>query len=149
MHCDLCACETFIIHINYNHENLCEGCYMGLREKQSIFARKIAVLKLAAIEMGYEITEGDYYAKSGHKMDSFHYKRLAADLNLFKDGVYLSDTEDHQPVGELWEKFGGTWGGRFQNKDGNHYSWGCLLVLKTILYINWLKSMVQGLWCGK
>ena len=95
---------------------------MSLREKQSIFARKIAVLKLAAIEMGYEITDGDYYAKSGHKMNSYHYKRLAADLNLFKDGVYLSDTEDHQPVGELWEKFGGTWGGRFQ--DGNHYSYG-------------------------
>lgn len=95
---------------------------MGLREQQSTFARKIAVLKLAAFEMGYEITVGDYYATAGHKNNSYHYRRLAADLNLFKDGVYLDKTEDHRPIGELWESFGGTWGGRWN--DGNHYSWG-------------------------
>jgi len=49
-------------------------------------------------------------------------KRLAIDLNLFKDGEYLTDTEDHRFLGEFWESLGGTWGGRWD--DGNHYSWG-------------------------
>jgi hypothetical protein len=32
----------------------------------------------------------------------------------------LESTEAHTPLGEQWEKMGGTWGGRFN--DGNHYS---------------------------
>jgi hypothetical protein len=27
-------------------------------------------------------------------------------------------------LGEYWELIGGTWGGRFKNPDGNHYSYG-------------------------
>lgn len=73
---------------------------------------------------GYEITLGDAFATSGHKDDSFHYKRLAIDLNLFKDGKYLTETDDHRPLGLFWESIGGTWGGRFKNPDGNHYSYG-------------------------
>ena len=73
---------------------------------------------------GYEITFGDTYAKSGHIEGSFHYKRLAIDLNLFKDGEYLTETQDHRPLCLFWESIGGTWGGRFKNPDGNHYSLG-------------------------
>ena len=51
---------------------------------------------------------------------SNHKVRLALDLNLFKDGRYLSATSDHEPLGEYWESIGGAWGGRFD--DGNHYS---------------------------
>lgn len=51
---------------------------------------------------------------------SLHPDKLAIDLNLFKDGHYLSSTEAHRPLGEWWESIGGTWGGRFN--DGNHYS---------------------------
>jgi hypothetical protein len=53
---------------------------------------------------------------------SLHRIRLAVDLNLFKDGKYLKDTDDHQELGEYWESIGGFWGGRFRNADGNHYS---------------------------
>jgi len=95
---------------------------MSLRKKQSEFAHKVALLLLFAYEMGFEITLGDAYAKTGHKVGSFHYKRLAIDLNLFKDGVYLEKTEDHEPLGLFWISIGGTWGGLFKNKDGNHYS---------------------------
>jgi len=69
---------------------------------------------------GYELTGGDLYATSGHMAQSNHYIRLAIDLNLFKDGKYLTSTEAHRPLGEYWESIGGAWGGRFQ--DGNHYS---------------------------
>jgi len=95
---------------------------MSLRKQQSEFARKIALLISYAYEMGYEVTFGDAYATSGHIANSFHYKRLAIDLNLFKNGVYLKETSDHEPLGLFWESIGGTWGGRFN--DGNHYSWG-------------------------
>jgi hypothetical protein len=95
---------------------------VSLREKQSDFARMVAVLILHASVKGYELTFGDAYATSGHIKDSFHYKRLAIDLNLFKDGVYLTETEDHRPLGEYWQSIGGTWGGDFD--DGNHYSLG-------------------------
>ena len=52
--------------------------------------------------------------------NSLHEMSLAVDFNLFKDGKYLSSTEDHKELGEYWESIGGTWGGRFN--DGNHYS---------------------------
>jgi len=95
---------------------------MGLRSKQSKFARMVALLILYAYELGYEVTFGDAYAKTGHSANSFHYKRLAIDLNLFKGWKYLTKTEDHRPLGEFWKKLGGSWGGDFD--DGNHYSLG-------------------------
>ncbi|MEO5366074.1 MAG: M15 family metallopeptidase [Magnetococcus sp. WYHC-3] len=95
---------------------------MTLRQQQSKFMRMLADLIIFAYDNGYELTGGDLYALTGHKKGSWHGKRLAIDLNLFKDGVYLETTEDHRPLGEFWENLGGTWGGRF--KDGNHYSLG-------------------------
>lgn len=83
-----------------------------------------ALLILYAYELGYEITFGDAWAKSGHKKGSFHYKRLAFDLNLFKNGKYLTSTRAHEPLGKFWIILGGTWGGVFNSKDGNHYSYG-------------------------
>jgi hypothetical protein len=77
-----------------------------------------------ATEQGYDLTYGDAYAQSGHSDDSFHYKRLAVDFNLFKNGAFLTETEDHRTLGEFWESIGGTWGGRFKSPDGNHYSYG-------------------------
>lgn len=103
---------------------------MTLRQRQSKFARMVAALIQAAYEMGYEVTFGDAFrderlhGKFGVKLgygnaNSLHKKRLAIDLNLFKDGKFLSSTKDHEPLGLLWESMGGSWGGRFN--DGNHY----------------------------
>lgn len=110
----------------------------SLGSKQRRFTWMIAQLIQWAYEQGYELTFGDAYrdprmhgelgeTKEGAygRRKSLHKVRLAIDLNLFKDGVYLTATEDHQPLGEYWESMGGTWGGRFD--DGNHYSlthWG-------------------------
>jgi len=96
------------------------GSGLSLRSKQSLFALLVTLLIQKAYEMGYEITLGDAWAHDGHKQYSLHYKRLAIDLNLFRDGKYLTRTEDHQELGEYWESLGGSWGGRFG--DGNHYS---------------------------
>ena len=96
---------------------------MSLRSQQSKFVKAVGLLIIYAYHLGYELTFGDTYPHSKHMIGSWHEKGLAIDLNLFRDGKYLTKTEDHQPLGIYWESLGGTWGGRFKNKDGNHYSW--------------------------
>jgi len=97
---------------------------MTLRQKQSIFAFLVARLIIFAKENGYEITLGhalrDPDSTIGIK-DSLKKKKLAIDLNLFKDGKYLTKTESHKLLGEWWERqhLHCRWGGRWE--DGNHY----------------------------
>jgi len=106
---------------------------MTLGQKQRLFVLLTAKLINWAYENGYELTTGDGYrderafGKMGEKgpygkNNSNHKRRLAHDWNLFKDGVYLTETEDHRPLGEYWESLhpDNVWGGRFN--DGNHYS---------------------------
>src|SRR4030042_4019543 len=99
---------------------------MSLRQKQSKFALMASELIRKAVEMGYDVTLGDAYrdprihgavgVKQGYgHSKSCHKIRLAIDLNLFKDGKFLSSTEDHKDLGEWWESQGGTWGGRFND----------------------------------
>jgi len=100
-------------------------------QKQRRFTRMIGMLIAWAYANGYELTLGDAYRdprvhgtvgekKSYSASGSLHKERLAIDFNLFKDGKYLSRTEDYKPLGDYWESIGGTWGGRFN--DGNHFS---------------------------
>lgn len=107
---------------------------LTLGQKQRVFARKVAELILQAYRMGYEVTLAEAYrspetakamAKAGKGIEnSLHADRLAIDLNLFKDGVWLTDTADHKPLGAWWEAQHAMcrWGGRFSMGDGNHYS---------------------------
>lgn len=83
---------------------------------------------------GYELTVGEAWrsraaaeanAKKGIGIkNSLHRQRLAIDLNLFKDGVYLRKSEDHRQLGEYWKALDPLcrWGGDFKRRDGNHYS---------------------------
>ncbi|RLI66366.1 MAG: M15 family peptidase [Candidatus Asgardarchaeum californiense] len=96
-----------------------------LRKRQSKFVRLVILLLMHIHARGYEITFGDAYRDPRCKYgapNSLHLMRLAIDLNLFKDGVYLTDTEDHREFGEYWESLDPdcSWGGHFN--DGNHYS---------------------------
>jgi hypothetical protein len=86
---------------------------MSLGSDQKQFTFLISKLIQWAYDRGYEITCGDFWAEDGHSKDSFHYKRLAADLNLFMDGTYLKDTKDHEPLGMYWKSLNPkcTWGG--------------------------------------
>lgn len=88
-----------------------------LRQKQSRFLRMTLLLMQYAHHLGYELTYADAYRDGDPRL---HGKRLALDLNLFRNGVYLTKTSDHEPLGLFWESIGGSWGGRFN--DGNHYS---------------------------
>lgn len=109
---------------------------MTLRQLQSVFAHRSARLILKASEMGYEVTYGEtwrppemvaiYAARGTGSKKSLHADRLAIDLNLFRNGTWLTKTEDHRPLGEWWEAqsddvatcvWGGSWG-----HDGNHYA---------------------------
>lgn len=92
-----------------------------LLNQQIVFTKKVALLIQFADSIGYDLTFGDCFAKTGHKKNSLHYKRLAVDLNLFINGKYMEKTKDHLPLGLFWESIGGTWGGRFY--DGNHFEW--------------------------
>lgn len=81
----------------------------------------VALLILFAYEQGYTLSFSDAFARDGHKPDSFHYRCLAVDFNLFQDGEFLTQTEDYRELGEFWESLGGSWGGQWN--DGNHYSY--------------------------
>lgn len=104
---------------------------LSLGDKQRLFSKMVAALLTKAHELGYEVTLGDAYrdprafgaqgeSKAYGRSKSAHKNRLAIDLNLFRDGIFLTGTEDHRFLGEWWEMQGGVWGGRFN--DGNHYS---------------------------
>ena len=106
---------------------------MKLGDKQRLFTRLISNLLDFAHTRGYEITFGDAFRDPrvhghvgekkayGHR-NSCHKSKLAIDLNLFKDGKYLTTDKDHEPLGVYWETQHTLcrWGGRFN--DGNHYS---------------------------
>lgn len=91
---------------------------MTFREKRVRFTKMVSQLIDFALERGYEIAFQPEHSQ--HKRNSLHFKGLAKDFDLYKDGKWLSKTEDHRLLGDYWESLGGSWGGRFN--DGNHYS---------------------------
>lgn len=108
---------------------------MTLGGKQRLFARLVARLIDEATARGFDVTLGEAYrspeeaarlAAAGKGIaHSLHTDRLAIDLNLFRDGTYLTDTASYEPLGVWWETRSTDdltccWGGRF--KDGNHFS---------------------------
>jgi len=102
-----------------------------LSDRQKLFARMVPRLIDQAHRMGFEVTLGDAHrspeeAKRLGFENSNHTRCLALDLNLFKSGKYLTETEDHRTLGTWWEAQHPLcrWGGHFN--DGNHYSlaWG-------------------------
>ena len=108
---------------------------MTLGKQQELFMRLLPLLLLKAQQLGFDIRGGDLFRDPrvhgspgeaggyGHR-NSCHKLKLAIDLNLFKNGEYLSATSDHQELGLWWEQQHPLcrWGGRFKNPDGNHYS---------------------------
>ena len=86
-----------------------------LRQKQSRFLRMVARLIDQMSLLGLEGTIGDAYrdprlhgevgVKRGYgHPKSAHKTRLAIDINLFKDGVFVTDvTPEYTKIGEFWE----------------------------------------------
>jgi hypothetical protein len=107
-----------------------------LGRKQEIFTQALALLLQFASFRGFDIRMGqversnDEAKRLGFERSN-HTLRLAADLNLFRAGKFLTRSEDHRMLGEFWEGLSGDydgerltfcWGGRFSRPDGNHYS---------------------------
>lgn len=109
---------------------------MTLGEQQRRFTELVGRLIEWAYDNGYELTFGEAYRtaeqaawnaeKAGTGIvNSLHCKRLAIDLNLFRDEVYQTTTEAYKPLGEFWKSLDPLcrWGGDFvRRKDGNHFS---------------------------
>ena len=110
-----------------------------LGQHQRRFLPLVSKLIEFAYAQGYELTAGECYrspeqaalnAQHGVGIaNSLHILRLAIDLQLFKDGVYITDTPSYAPLGEYWKTLDPAcaWGGDFQTRpDGNHFSlsWG-------------------------
>lgn len=112
---------------------------MTLGEQQRRFLPMVAKLIDFAYAQGYELTAGECYrspeqaalnAQHGSGIaNSLHTLRLAVDLQLFKNGQYLTDSAAYKVLGEFWKALdpAAAWGGDFHTRpDGNHFSlsWG-------------------------
>ena len=84
--------------------------------------KQIAHVVAKAGYPGYAEVLRESTSKGSHR--STHIHGLAADLLLYRGGVWLSKTEDHRVFGTWWESQGPDfcWGGRFSRPDGGHYS---------------------------
>lgn len=95
---------------------------MTLQEQQFLFAQDVAKLIQFAASQGYWVTFGEAFrtpeqaklnADKGIGIEkSLHCERLAIDLNLYRDGVYLFNSKDYIPLGKYWESLDR------QNKSG-------------------------------
>lgn len=107
----------------------------SLGQKQRRFARAIPRLIDMVHTLGLECTIGDvfrdprafghYGAKRAYSSaHSNHKLKLAIDINLFRNGRYLSSTSSHRELGLWWMAQGEDheWGGAHGRSDGNHYS---------------------------
>lgn len=119
---------------------------MTLGKLQRHFATKLLPRLLLHIDLlGYEVTLGDAYrdershGKYGHILVdangkrvygarySNHKLRLAINLNLFKNGKYLSSGKEFDEIGRYWLSLSNlipgvktAWGG--PSGDANHFS---------------------------
>lgn len=107
---------------------------MTLAETQADFLRNVARLILWCEGTPYRVTGGELYrtpdqaaiyARQGKGiLNSNHTRRLAIDLNLFVNGVYVTDSDAYKPLAEFWKGMhpDNVWGGDFKRRDGNHFS---------------------------
>lgn len=105
---------------------------MTLLESQFLFMRLLPKLIDAAHELGYNVTAGELFrtpeqaalnAKAGKGIaNSLHTKRLAIDLQLFKDRTYLTDPAPYTELGKRWEAMHELCRAGYHFGDSNHYS---------------------------
>jgi hypothetical protein len=108
-----------------------------LLEKQHMFSKTLARFILDLASRGYYVTLGEawrpnsqaqLYAISGKGIvNSNHCIRLAVDLNIFLDGVWLVTRDELEIPGKLWKSYSNDlveccWGGDFKSADCCHFS---------------------------
>jgi hypothetical protein len=105
-----------------------------MSQLQEEFAQSAAKLIQKAAELGYGVTLGEAWRtpeqaqwNADHGLGiahSLHMERLAIDLNLFKDGVYLTAPDAYTQLGTWWKTLGPDYryGGDFTKVDADHFS---------------------------
>jgi len=101
---------------------------MSLSEEQAAFLLDACELVQYATAKGFKVTGGELfrtaeqqaiYVKTGRSktLNSNHLKRLAIDLNFFKDGQIIWDKGILAPLGAYWETLNpnNRWGGKFKS----------------------------------
>lgn len=101
---------------------------MSLVPEQAAFLLDVCRLIQYAASQGWTITGGELYrtleqqqihVKAGRSktMNSNHLRRLAIDLNFFKDGKLVWDKNAIAPLGSYWETLHpkNRWGGNFRS----------------------------------
>ena len=119
---------------------------MSLSDKQWIFLQNVAKLITYAERKGYKLTGGELYRTIDQQwmyvngraiedgelvkapvksktMNSKHLKRMAIDLNIFKNGVLTYDIKDTEELGRYWEDLdeNNRYGGFWKWKDVPHF----------------------------
>lgn len=98
------------------------GADMTLGQKQEKFSNMIMLLLIHIHALGYQVRGGHWYrcenCYTGAK-NSAHKLKLAFDVNLFKNGEYLTSGKEHEIIHDYWDSIGGA--PRIPN-DLNHYS---------------------------
>jgi hypothetical protein len=108
---------------------------LSLSRQQQLFFRDMVDLVIYSWHYGWEVTGGELfrtteqqeiYVKEGKSktMNSNHLKRLAIDLNFFKDGQYITSKEALQQLGDHWESLNpqNRWGGNYKTfTDTPHF----------------------------
>lgn len=107
---------------------------MTLGEMQRLHVQLVAKLIEYTYAQGYELTWGEAFrtqqqaewnAKAGTGIaQSVHCDRLAVDLQLFKNGIYLTDPESYKFMADYWISLHGLCraGYYFHSKDADHFS---------------------------
>lgn len=114
---------------------------MRLGDKQKLFARLVPRLIDKAHELGFEVTLGDAFrdprshGKLGERVTrsdgksvygalfSCHKMRLAIDLNIFENGVYLTEPNaKYIELCEWWEQQHPEAVSGIRFNDANHFS---------------------------
>lgn len=108
---------------------------MSMVQEQAAFLLDAGRLIAKATEWGWTVTGGELYrtaeqqqiyVRTGRSktMNSNHLKRLAIDLNFFRDGKLIYDRVQLQALGAYWESLDpkNSWGGNWATfKDVPHF----------------------------
>lgn len=101
---------------------------MSLVPEQHAFLQNVCQLLAKAYELGFMVTGGELartleqqqlHVKAGRSktMASNHLRRLAIDLNFFREGKLVQTKEGLQQLGDFWESLNpkNRWGGNWRS----------------------------------
>jgi hypothetical protein len=102
--------SRLIIWCFENGYELTGGELLRTKEQQTLYFEGLTIIK---VNSNIKLVKHDRLSKT---MFSKHLKKLAIDLNVFRDGKLLSKKEDFKPIADYWRSLDK------MNESG--YDWG-------------------------